>query len=190
MKKWIIGTVVGAILTFAWQTISWTALDLHRNAQQYTPKQDSILQFLGTQFTESGDYFMPNLPEGASAEEHEKLMNTSAGKPWAKISYHTSWEASMTANIIRGFLVNLIMVAFMVWILMKMNAPSFSTILRPHPALMRRPRRAANIIRTHAGERRPRLRAPPTTGPRARSEERRVGNSRRAPCRSRWSPDH
>jgi hypothetical protein len=129
MKKWIIGALVGGILTFAWQTISWTMLDLHRNAQQYTPKQDSILQFLGTQFTESGDYFLPNLPAGASAEENEKLMAASTGKPWAKISYHTSWEANMTANIIRGLLVNIMMVAFMVWILSKMNAPSFSTIL-------------------------------------------------------------
>lgn len=129
MKKWIIGVLVGGILTFAWQTISWTALNLHRNAQQYTPKQDSILQFLGTQFTASGDYFLPNLPDDATPEEHEKLMNSSNGKPWALISYHTAWEGNMTANIIRGFLVNLIMVGFMVWILMKMNRPSFSTIL-------------------------------------------------------------
>ena len=110
MKKWIIGAIVGGILTFAWQTLSWTVLDLHRNAQQYTPKQDSILQYLSSQFTESGDYFLPTTPVGASQEEMEKLMVESAGKPWAKISYHTAWDASMPANILRGLLVNIIMV--------------------------------------------------------------------------------
>ncbi len=129
MKKWIIGAIVGGILTFAWQTLSWTVLDLHRNAQQYTPKQDSILQYLSSQFTESGDYFLPTTPVGASQEEMEKLMVESAGKPWAKISYHTAWDASMPANILRGLLVSIIMVGFMVWILMKMGTPSFSTIL-------------------------------------------------------------
>ena len=128
MKKWIIGAVVGGILTFAWQTLSWTILDLHRNGQQYTPKQDSILQFLNSQFAESGDYFLPTTPVGASQDEMEKLMAESSGKPWAKISYHTAWNANMTANIIRGLLVNIIMVAMMMWILMKMGDPSFTAI--------------------------------------------------------------
>lgn len=129
MKKWIIGAIVGGILTFAWQTLSWTVLDLHRNGQQYTPKQDSILQYLSSQFSESGDYFLPTYPVGASQEEMNKLMETSKGKPWAKISYHTAWDANMTANILRGLLVNIIMVAMMVWVLMKMGKTSFSTIL-------------------------------------------------------------
>lgn len=129
MKKWIIGALVGGIIVFAWQTLSWTVLDLHRNAQQYTPKQDSILEYLSSQFTESGDFFLPTTPVGASQEEMEKLMVESAGKPWAKVSYHTAWDASMPANILRGLLVSIIMVGFMVWILMKMGSPSFSTIL-------------------------------------------------------------
>ena len=129
MKKWIIGTLVGGIIVFGWQTLSWTALDLHRPANAYTPKQDTILNFLSSQLTTSGDYFMPTFPDGASSEEQAALMEQSNGKPWAKVSYHTKWDGSMGMNILRGFIVSLICVRMVIWIISKMNAPSFSTIL-------------------------------------------------------------
>jgi hypothetical protein len=129
MKKIIIGAIVGGIITFAWQTLSWTALELHQDANQYTPKQDSILRYLSSQFQESGDYFMPANPPGASAEEREKLMTEAEGKPWAKVSYHTKWSGNMTGNILRGLLVNILMVALLIWILLKIPNASFQTIL-------------------------------------------------------------
>jgi hypothetical protein len=128
MKKWLIGAIVGGIITFAWQTLSWTVLELHRDANRYTPKQDSILQYLNSQFTESGEYFLPTHPDGASAEEQEKLMQEATGKPWVKIAYHTGWNENMGANILRGFIVNILMVALLMWILMKIPNASFQTI--------------------------------------------------------------
>jgi len=129
MKKLIIGALVGGIISFGWQTLSWTALELHRSANQYTPQQDTILQFLNSQMTRDGDYFLPTYPDGASQEEQSRLMSETQGKPWAKISYHKAWDGSMMANIIRGFLVNILMVGFLMWILMKIPSPSFVTIL-------------------------------------------------------------
>ena len=72
MKKTLIGSLVGAVILFLWQFVSWTAAELHRPAQAYTPKQDSILQYLSTQFTEDGTYFLPTYPDGASMEEQQK----------------------------------------------------------------------------------------------------------------------
>lgn len=128
MKKWIIGAIVGGILTFAWQTVSWTAMDLHRAANAYTPKQDTILNFLNSQFSEDGQFFMPMLPPGTSAEQYNAYMKNVEGKPWAKVAYHKSWKTDMTGNIIRGLLVNIFMVALLIWILMKIPNPSFTTI--------------------------------------------------------------
>ncbi len=42
MKKTIIGAIVGGIIIFAWQFLSWGPLNLHEAQQQYTPKQDTI----------------------------------------------------------------------------------------------------------------------------------------------------
>lgn len=128
MKKLIIGALVGGLITFAWQTLSWTALNLHYSANAYTPRQDSILRYLGTQFDADGSYFLPSHPKDASAEEVAKVMADAEGKPWAQISYHTRWNGDMGMNIFRGLLTSILMVALMIWILQKMTAPGFQTI--------------------------------------------------------------
>lgn len=129
MKKILIGALVGGLLAFTWQTLSHTALDLHRDAERYTPRQDSILAYLSSQLGEDGDYFMPNLPPGSSNEERMKMTESANGKPWAIVSYHRSWSADMTSNILRGLLVAILMAGMLTWILMQMKSPSFSTVM-------------------------------------------------------------
>ena len=85
MKKMIIGAIVGGIILFAWQFLTWGVLNLHEAQQQYTPKQDSVLAYLGTQFSEDGAYFMPNYAPGTSRDEIEKQMKAMEGKPWAQV---------------------------------------------------------------------------------------------------------
>jgi hypothetical protein len=129
MKKLIIGAIVGGIIVFLWQSLSWTVLNIHQSANQYTSKQDTILNFLSSHFSESGEYFMPGLPANATSDEMTKSMEVNAGKPWAKIAYHSSLDVNMTGNMIRLVLVNILMVALVVWLLQKMTAPAFTTIL-------------------------------------------------------------
>jgi hypothetical protein len=128
MKKLIIGAIVGGIIIFIWQTASWMILNLHGNAYRYTDKQNEILATLSSQLSEEGQYYMPNVKPDATMEEHEALMESSKGKPWAMVSYHKAFEMSMTSNIIRGLLVDILLVGLFCWILSKMNAPTFGTI--------------------------------------------------------------
>lgn len=128
MRKILIGALVGGIIIFVCQSLSWMVLNLHRSANQYTPKQTEILNFLNSQFKEDGQYFMPNYPENLRMDEAMKTMEEAKGKPWAIISYHKEMKADMTMNMIRGLLVNMIAVGLLCWILLKMNPPSFQTI--------------------------------------------------------------
>lgn len=129
MKKIIVGALVGGLLIFIWQFLSWTALELHRPAQEYTPRQDSILSVLSSQLTEGG-YLMPNLPKGASMEEHEKLAAAATGKPWAVIQYHASMQSmdKMYMNMARSLLSSMIMVALFCWILSRWDRKTFAGI--------------------------------------------------------------
>jgi len=97
MKRTIIAALVGGIIIFAWQFLSWPVLNLHKAANKYTPNQDAILAALNTNLPEEGGYMMPGLPESASTEDHEKLMKEADGKPWATIQYHKSQKASTGA---------------------------------------------------------------------------------------------
>ena len=131
MKRTLLGAIVGGLLIFIWQSLSFTVLDLHRPANKYTPNQDAILQSLAANLPEEGGYMLPGMPEGASKEECEKIMEQADGKPWASIQYHKSNRASsshMMMNMVRGFLSNVIMIALLLWILNRLQLKTFGTV--------------------------------------------------------------
>ncbi|MFN2438738.1 MAG: hypothetical protein ABR503_06025, partial [Chitinophagaceae bacterium] len=129
MKKIIIAAIVGGIIIFLWQFLSWSLINLHRPAQQYTPKQEAIMNFLNSQQLEEGGYFMPGHPDNASTDEMKQYIKDSEGKPWASIQYHKAFNANMVMNMVRGLIVNIITVFLLCWILMRLATPSFGTIL-------------------------------------------------------------
>ncbi|MFZ1702809.1 MAG: hypothetical protein WAT79_00605 [Saprospiraceae bacterium] len=128
MKKLIIGALVGAIILFIWQFMSWAALNLHGNSTQYTSKQDTILSFLSTQL-EPGFYFLPTTAPEASTEDHNKFVESASGKPWAQVYYHASFETSMSGNMIRGFVTDIVIVFLLCWLLLQVKVRSFKDTL-------------------------------------------------------------
>lgn len=132
MKKTIIGAIVGGLLIFIWQTLSWTVLQLHQPAQQYHPKQDSIMSFLNTHIEKEGGYLMPALPQGSTLDDMNKFSEKVFHKPWAQIQYHKDYKIDMHAmymNMLRGLLTNIVMVGLLIWILGRMGKQYFFTIL-------------------------------------------------------------
>jgi hypothetical protein len=128
MKKSLIGAIVGGIIIFLWQFISWTLINLHQPAQRYTPKQEAIMPVLNNNLEEGG-YYIPGLPDDATWAEHQQAMKDSEGKPWATIQYHKSMENDMVMSMVRGLLVNILIVWMFCWIVLRMNMVSFNTIL-------------------------------------------------------------
>lgn len=122
--KLFIGALVGGIIIFIWQFLSWTIFNLHHAAQQYTPKQDSIISYLNTQFDSSGGYFIPNLPKDASSDDMKKLEENTMGKPWVQIAYHKSYDASMGVNIVKALVADIIIVLLFCWIISGFTANS------------------------------------------------------------------
>jgi hypothetical protein len=129
MKKLIIGSLVGGIILFFWQFLSWTVLNLHYSATQYTPNQDAIIQTLSTQLDKDGGYMVPGLPRDATREQHEAAMESGKGKPWAVISYHKAEDTNMGMNMVRGLIVDILIIAFFCSIISRMNALNFTAIL-------------------------------------------------------------
>jgi len=131
MKKSLIGAFVGGLLIFIWQTLSWTMLDLHRPAQDYTSKQDTIMSFLNANIDKEGGYLLPTMPKGTSFEEATKKGEKMVGKPWAILQYHKSFQGSMNdmvMNMVRGFIATVVMVWMLCWIIGKWTRPSFANI--------------------------------------------------------------
>jgi hypothetical protein len=128
-SKTLIGALVGAIILFIWQFLSWGIINIHSPNQKYTPKQAEIIDFLKNNLEEDGTYFIPNIAPNASASDEEKLRTESAGKPWASISYHSAMNMNMSMNMARGILVNILTIWLLIWLLAKNTGANFTSVL-------------------------------------------------------------
>jgi len=124
MKKQIIATVVGALILFIWQFLSWGLINFHKAETQYTPNQDKILEVLSANL-EKGEYFLPGVPPGTSMEEEHAFGDSMVGKPWATINYHPQFMMNMPLNLTRGFVVDLLSAFLLVWILLQFGRLTF-----------------------------------------------------------------
>jgi len=102
MARLLIGGLVGGLILFFWQFLSWSILDVHAANFNYTPQEKAVIDCLSANLTD-GEYFIPGMPPGMSAEEHTKIQEASVGKPWATINYRSKFEVNMASNMIRGF---------------------------------------------------------------------------------------
>ena len=122
MKKHIIYTFLGGAILFFWQFLSHKELNIHADAQTYTPKQLEILASLEALDIEPGQYMLgqpdPSLPK----EEQEASMKAQAGKPWGVLNYQTVDNSNMMMNLIRGFSIALIVAALFFWLVRNMAA--------------------------------------------------------------------
>lgn len=118
--KIIIRTLLSGIILFLWQFVSWAASGLHSGSQNYTPKQDSIMAALSSMNLAEGGYIMPMPQPNASAEDFEKFSKETAGKPWAQVYYHPSKNSNMGVNMLRGVLIDFVLVFLLMFLLDKM----------------------------------------------------------------------
>lgn len=129
MKKLLIGAIVGGIILFFCQFLSWMVLNWHGNAYLYTPKQDAIMSALSSQIDKDGQYMLPNLPPNATMADHEAAMKKWEGRAWALVSYHSAKNMNMGPLIFRGLIVDILIIGFFCAIISRMNALNFTAIL-------------------------------------------------------------
>ncbi len=127
MKKTIIAVLIGAIIMFIYQALSWTVSPIHKNSMKYTDRQDSILQSM--QGLEEGFYRLPNVPPGTSMSEAGDLMKPRLGQPWALIEYHHEMSEDMVKPMLIGFLLDFLAVWLLVGLIHRGNFTGFSKIL-------------------------------------------------------------
>ena len=108
MKKSLIAALVGGLILFMWQFLSWGLLNLHYSQNSYTANQDEIYELLRNKLTE-GEYFIKTVPKGASPEQQQALQEDLAGQPWMQIKYHEKWEMNMPMNMARGLIIDIVL---------------------------------------------------------------------------------
>ncbi|MBK8501934.1 MAG: hypothetical protein IPL46_06855 [Saprospiraceae bacterium] len=119
MKKILIGALVGGIILFLWQFLSWTMLGIHTSGMAYIPSQDAILECLSANISEDGFYFLPTAAPGTSSADAQAIMEQSVGKPWAQVFYHKAMNYNMGMNMFRALVADILAGFLLCWVLLK-----------------------------------------------------------------------
>jgi len=127
MKKSIIAAIVGGIILFLWQFLSWQALQLHSSQTAYTPNQNDILECFKENNLKPGEYFLPTVQPGT--KDYELYFNEYMNKPWATLQYHERLTNTMPLNMIRGLTCNILVVFLFCFLLNGQRDLSFKKII-------------------------------------------------------------
>ena len=128
MKNPIVYTLVGGLVLFVWQFLSFAAINLHGEAQTYTDKDQRILEFLDSIDLEPGMYALgaPSDAERSDPALQEGYMERMEGQPWAQLNYQAAWSNDMTGNLLRSLVMNLLTAFLLFWMMKNLADPTLS----------------------------------------------------------------
>ena len=103
MKRILIGTLVGTVIFFAYQSIMWTG-GFHSDFSTYTQNQEPVLNALSNHLDAEGLYIIPSAdPLSPGYKDEQMQMHTeNVGKPWAMIFYHPAMKNVSSTYILTG----------------------------------------------------------------------------------------
>lgn len=109
MKKIIIGTLVGTIIYFGFQSVMWMG-GFHKDFYNYAPRQDTVMKALTANLPGEGLYMMPmSDPKSPDFKtQQEKLEKKMVGNPWAMIFYHPKMNDFSVSYLLKGIMHALI----------------------------------------------------------------------------------
>ncbi|NVO21251.1 MAG: hypothetical protein HXX13_16230 [Bacteroidetes bacterium] len=124
MKKKILFSVIGAVVIFVWQFLSFAMPNFHKSSSRYTAVQDSILDKLSALNLEEGMYMLRQPDPSLSFDKQKEQMAQMEGKSWAVLNYHKTNSMSMAMNMFRGFLVCIVISFLLFWIFLQQKDPT------------------------------------------------------------------
>jgi hypothetical protein len=131
MKNSVLFSLLGGAILFGWQFLSWAMPNFHESAVTYTPLQDQILTAMQEAGLKEGMYMLGQ-PDPALMEDMAKYEEMAAqyeGKAWAVVNYKASNSSSMGTNMLRGFVVCILIAGMLFWMMQQLKTPSLKNHL-------------------------------------------------------------
>jgi len=129
MKRTLLFSLIGAVVLFVWQFLSFAMPNFHKASSQYTSSQGEILEKIQELGLEEGMYVLGKPDPSSSHDEQKAFAESMEGKPWAIINYHEDYPMDMVMPMIRGFLVCFLISFLLFWIFKQQKNPSLQNRL-------------------------------------------------------------
>ncbi len=127
MNKILIGSLIGAILVFGWQSVSHLLMHYHDAGYKRVSNDSVVINTLSSNMQYEGRYYVPGIDMNASADEMQKMSEERAGQPWALITYHPELKEDMIMSSVRSFATAFLCVLILLGILGK-NPGGFGAV--------------------------------------------------------------
>jgi hypothetical protein len=132
MKTLIKGALLGGLIVFFWETISWTALPFHEKSFKEFQDRVSVQNVLMSNAPEKGLYLLSyeNLEnQGLTAEQKQEKMKQQYEQmekgPFALLVMNPEGTGAMPAAILFSLLLQITGALLVTWLLMKANIASY-----------------------------------------------------------------
>lgn len=122
MKKHLLFSIVGGIILFIWQFLSYAMPNFHQKASTYTPLQDTILATLQEVGLEEGMYML-GMPDPDDPEAMKKYQDMKEST-WASLNYQVNDSNSMGMPMARGVVVCIIISAILFMLFNQQKDPT------------------------------------------------------------------
>jgi hypothetical protein len=129
MKRQLLFSLIGAVIIFVWQFLSFAMPNFHKSSMSYTPLQDEILKNFEELGLKEGMYLVGAPDPNTSMDEQKAAMKSYEGKPWAVINYQAYNSMDMAMPMIRGFLVCFVISFLLFWIIQQQKDPTLKNRL-------------------------------------------------------------
>jgi len=115
MKKKITTLIIGTLILFVWNAVSWMVLPFHSNSLKNIPESAFDNKTLKEKLPEDGIYHYPGLPENNSSESINQIQEKLNEGP--RITFMAYKNGSTELFEIKTFGLNLIFNFLTVWLL-------------------------------------------------------------------------
>ncbi len=129
-KKLIISTLLGGILLFIWNAVSWMALPFHSGSLNTIPDEAMDVANLQNTLSQDGVYHYPGLP-GTNDQTMTDIEKKLSEGPRITLMVYKSGPTEFfdPTMFLKSFLINLITAFLLVFILSKTNVIGWNNIL-------------------------------------------------------------
>ena len=130
-KRFIVAVIIGTLILFVWNALSWMVLPFHANALKTIPEEAMNPEILKQNLKEDGVYHYPGLPENNTPEEWIPIQEKLKTGPRITLMVYKSGETSVfsPSSFLRGLLFNLLTVLLLLFIITKIENKSVRNII-------------------------------------------------------------
>ena len=131
MKRTVITVVLGTLILFIWNAVSWMVLPFHAQSMQTIPETAINTNTLKEQLTEDGVYHYPGLPENESEAAYQEIEEKLTAGPRITMMVYKSGSTSFfdPMNFVWNLIFNLITVILLMGIVKRLGNHSTRNIL-------------------------------------------------------------